>query len=259
MLNKSIVSADAVSIHYEEQGSGPLTLVFVHGWLGNCRWWDAQRDFFHEKYRVISLDLGGHGKSGKNRKQYSVEAYARDISAVIRDAQAQRVVLVGHSMSGSNVVEAYAANRDCVVGLVLVDTLQNLDQMMNYEQAKPFLDLIRTDYKNLVVGQLASYLFRPESPKAVVERVQSEFLQTPAALALATLEPFYRTDIRSAAAKVDVPVRGMNSTMETHVQANRQYFKDFDYVALSGVGHYPMLEKSHEFNAALQTILKEFG
>jgi pimeloyl-ACP methyl ester carboxylesterase len=257
MLNKSINSGDAGSIHYEDQGHGPLTLVFVHGWLGNCRWWDAQRDAFQDQYRVICLDLGGHGQSGRNRKHYSVEAYAQDISAVIRDAQAKDVILVGHSMSGSNVVEAFRANRDRVVGIVLVDTLQDLDQMMGYEQAKPFLDLIRNDFEDLILGQLSTYLFRPESPKAVVQRVQSEFLQASAPLAREQLEPFYKTDMRAVAATIDVPVRGINSTLETNVKANRQYFKNFDYVLLSEVGHYPMLERSQEFNRALSAILIE--
>ncbi|MBA2404675.1 MAG: alpha/beta hydrolase [Bdellovibrionales bacterium] len=72
------------------------------------------------------MDLSGHGESGKTRIEYSSKLYADDIVAVANSLTAKNVILVGHSMSGSYVLEAaqFISN---LKSIVVVDTLKNLD------------------------------------------------------------------------------------------------------------------------------------
>jgi pimeloyl-ACP methyl ester carboxylesterase len=51
----SVTSADGVRIAYERTGTSPTALVFVHGWLGSARWWDAQREAFAGRYTLGEL------------------------------------------------------------------------------------------------------------------------------------------------------------------------------------------------------------
>ena len=69
-------SRDGSEIYYEVSGDAAATvaLVFVHGWMGNVRWWDAQRDAFAATHRVVALDLAGHGRSSRTRSAWSAEA-----------------------------------------------------------------------------------------------------------------------------------------------------------------------------------------
>src|SRR6476661_7027726 len=107
-MKQTAISFDGLPVSFEVSGQGETALLFVHGWLGNRRWWDHQRDAFGPKYQVVQMDLGGHGESiSKLRKTSSVRAYAEDIKAVAEKLGLKKIVLVGHSMSGSNVVEAY--------------------------------------------------------------------------------------------------------------------------------------------------------
>ena len=65
------LSADGVPISYEIHGDGEPTLVFVHGWSCDARYWGAQVPYFSMRHRVIILDLAGHGHSGLGRSRYA--------------------------------------------------------------------------------------------------------------------------------------------------------------------------------------------
>jgi pimeloyl-ACP methyl ester carboxylesterase len=248
-------SADGVTIHAEVTGSGRIGLLFVHGWLGSGRWWDAQRDAFASQCTVVQIDLAGHGASGGDRKAWTIEAYARDIEAVAAQVDAEALVLIGHSMSGANVTVACPCISR-VKQVVLVDTLKNLEQLTTPEQAKPMLDLYRKDFPSAVENVLPKFLFAPETPPEVIARLSAEFLRASGERAAQLLEPLYQCDLKQAARAVKVPVRAINSDVQpTALEVNRRWFADFDVEVLRGVGHYPMLERPDAFNEALRRVL----
>lgn len=248
-------STDGSDIYYEVTGDADTALVFVHGWMGNVRWWDAQRDAFASTHRVVALDLAGHGQSTRERTTWSAEAYAADIVAVVRAVAAPRVVLVGHSMSGAYVVAA-CPEVERLVGVILVDTLKDLDALPSWEQAAPMLDSYRADYAKAVTELLPRYLFAPGTPPAVAQRLTREFLTVDGDTAARLLEPLYRFDLRAACRHVRVPVRGIASDAQPlALEGNRKYLADYAYVTIPGCGHYPMLEAPDAFNAALRAQL----
>ncbi|MDP1821607.1 MAG: alpha/beta hydrolase [Archangium sp.] len=254
-MNLLVRAADGVALHAEVTGSGRTALLFVHGWLGSGRWWDAQRDAFAADFTVVQVDLAGHGASGGERASWSVEAWAGDLEAVASRVDADRLVLIGHSMSGANVVVA-CPRIARVQKVVLVDTLKNLDQPMSLEQARPMLDLYRKDFTHGVLNVLPRYLYAPQTPPEVIARLNAEFLRVPGERAATLLEPLYHCDLQQAARAVKVPVRAINSDQQpTALEANRRWFADYDFELLHGVGHYPMLERPAAFNEALRRVL----
>ena len=72
-----IPSRDGTPISYEIYGAGEPTLVFVHGWSCDARYWRAQLPYFAKNHRVVMLDLAGHGHSGSARSQYTMRAFGR--------------------------------------------------------------------------------------------------------------------------------------------------------------------------------------
>src|SRR5262249_17784841 len=83
-----------LNIVYEVRGKGDTALVFLHGWCSDRASWKHQVDAFAGDYRVVAIDLGGHGESGKDRKQWSVTGLAGDVEAVVKELGLKRVVLV---------------------------------------------------------------------------------------------------------------------------------------------------------------------
>ena len=76
-------SVDGTPIHSTVRGSGPETIVFVHGWTCDESSWTNQVPFFEKNYRVITLDLPGHGQSGSPANGVlTMELFAKAIEAV---------------------------------------------------------------------------------------------------------------------------------------------------------------------------------
>ena len=122
-------SVDGVSIHFDVQGNGATALVFVHGWCCNRHYWEGQAGHFSPDYTVVTLDLAGHGESGHNRTRWSVPAFGKDVAAVVEQLGLDQVVLIGHSMGGPVIVEPIGRLPAAVIGLVGVDTWQNVRQI----------------------------------------------------------------------------------------------------------------------------------
>jgi pimeloyl-ACP methyl ester carboxylesterase len=255
-MTQSATSKDGTLISFETTGNGDTALVFVHGWLGHGKWWDYARDVFSKNYQIVQIDLAGHGQSAMRRGSWSVQSYAEDIKAVVEKLDLEKIVLVGHSMSGSNIVEAYNLMPERVAMLVFVDTLANLDQHPTLEEATMLLNSLQQDFLGTVQNTLSQALFAKSSPPKIVQQIVDEFSKADPSVAIAALTPFYATDIREACLRVTVPVRAINSDLHpTNLEVNRQYLTDFDYVLIPGVGHYPMLEAPQQFTEALLLTL----
>lgn len=249
-------SSDGVRIHYEVRGSGATTLVFVHGWLGSGLWWDdACRDLGRD-HRTVALDLAGHGRSSE-REHYTVHAYADDIVAVTEASDAKGVVLVGHSMSGAHVLAAAGRVRD-LRGVVLVDTLKNLDARQPPERIEAMLALYRSDFETAVKQVIPPFLYSPSTPPAVIDRLATEFLRVSGVGAAARLELYLQHDARENARRIAVPVRAIDGDMHAAaLETSRRYFRDFARREIAGCGHYPMLEQPDRFVSLLRESLVE--
>ncbi|HLA31157.1 MAG TPA: alpha/beta fold hydrolase, partial [Pseudomonas sp.] len=86
-------------LHYEEHGRGAPVLL-VHGLGSSTLDWEYQIPDLAAHYRVIALDLRGHGRSDKPRERYSMAGFAADVAALIKHLQLHQVHLVGISMGG---------------------------------------------------------------------------------------------------------------------------------------------------------------
>ena len=74
---KIATSADGTPINYYEHGKEGVVLVFVHGWSCDASYWREQVEYFKEKYHMVLIDLAGHGRSGSERENYTMEAFGQ--------------------------------------------------------------------------------------------------------------------------------------------------------------------------------------
>ena len=254
-MDRFVTSTDGQRVHLAVSGSGAPALVLVHGWLGNGTWFDAQRAHLADRFTIVQVDLPGHGRSDKTRTAWSASQYADDIAAA--SAGFDDVILVGHSMSGAYVCEA-APRIPQTRAVILVDTMKNLEQPMPPEQVAEVLALYRKDFRAAVENMLPKHLYSKDTPPEVRARIQAEFLAADPALAVAVIEPLYQMDLRETARRVTVPVRAINADFSpTNVEGNRRYFRDFAVETVARAGHYPMLERPADFNAALDRVLAQ--
>jgi 3-oxoadipate enol-lactonase len=110
-----------VSLYYEEHGKG-FPLVLIHGLLSDLATWRYQITPFSKHYRVITLDLKGHGQSFKPTREYRVASHADDVYHLLQKLRIPQAHLCGLSMGGM-VAEVVAIRYPKMVrGLVLADS-----------------------------------------------------------------------------------------------------------------------------------------
>ena len=256
-----VKSFDGEIISYNVFGSGDTTLVFVHGWSGDSRYWRYQIPYFSQKYRVVTIDLAGHGNSEQNRKVYSLEAFGQDVKAVVEDVNAKKVVLIGHSMSGEIVAEAARLMPERVIGIIGADSIQNVEDTMPEEQFKQMVDGFQNDFKGEVkkfIEPMFGKKIKPELKKWIINDISCE----PSYVAISTFKEyvtkFENKGIANIFKEVKVPVRCVNADLwPTNPEANRKYMSSFDVTIIKGAGYFVMLERPDEFNKNLNNYIKE--
>src|SRR3982751_1901290 len=73
-------------VRYQNWGKGDKALVFVHGWTCSSEFWNANVAGLKDRWRVIAVDLPGHGGSDAPDVPYTMAFMAKGVEAVMRDA-----------------------------------------------------------------------------------------------------------------------------------------------------------------------------
>ena len=255
------LSKDGTSISYKIYGSGETTLVFVHGWSCDSRYWQKQVPVFSKKYRVIVLDLAGHGHSGMTRKNYRMSYFGEDVKAVVDASGSKRVILIGHSMGGAVIVKAAALMPDRVIGLIGVDTFNNIEFPATSEMLESMLAPLEKNFQE-GTGEFVKGMLRPETDKSLREWIISDMSSAPPSVAISAINNLvmmYPTGESTRIFKdIKVPVIAVNADLEaTDIKANRRHMHSFDTVIIKNADHFLMLAKPDEFNRGLQEAINK--
>src|SRR3954453_18261377 len=114
-------STDHTRINYNPVGSGPVDVLFMHGWAGSGSDFDGVVEHLDgANLRAITFDLRGHGDSGLPSNGYGLDQLADDTISVANAVGADRFFLVGFSMSGKFAQYVTSLHADRVLGQVLV-------------------------------------------------------------------------------------------------------------------------------------------
>ncbi|HTE82152.1 MAG TPA: alpha/beta hydrolase [Reyranella sp.] len=119
----SFIDVGGTRAHIRDEGKADaMPLLLIHGSLGSLHMWEGWVAELEDRYRLISVDLPGHGLTGAwPRGEYTIEAYADFIEVLADTLQLDRFAIAGHSMGGA-VAWSFAATRpERISHLILVD------------------------------------------------------------------------------------------------------------------------------------------
>lgn len=251
-----VISGDGMEIAYTVAGDGPVAVVLIHGWACDRSYWSEQIDALAGRYRVVAVDLAGHGESDLRRERWTLASLSDDVRAVVESLDLRRVVLVGHSMGGPVALGAAPLLRGRVAGVIGVDALHNAEATIPPEVWDFWVQSYESDFRRTCEQYVGSLFFDDADP-AVVVRVKAGMCEAPQDVAISLMRDFPSFDYPSNLTAAGVPVRVINSALNpTAVEVNRKY-ADFDATVMKGVGHFPMLERPDEFNAILSRVIED--
>jgi pimeloyl-ACP methyl ester carboxylesterase len=255
-----------IDISYDECGKGDTTLLFVHGWCINKEYWEDQKKYFCDNYKVVTLDLPGFGKSGKTRTDWSFDQYANDINEFIKTANLKNVILIGHSMSGDILLLMDTKYPNSIIGIVGIDNLKSpgdKNTEAEKEEIEGFLSMLEKDFSGTVEGYTKQNLFTTSADPSIVKRVMNDFKMSDSVIATKVLRSL--ADVsqkeREMMQQLTHKLYLINSdTGPTKIETLIKYCKAAaDVVYVNGTGHYPMIEKPAEFNTALEKVIWMIG
>lgn len=261
-VDTMLTANDGVKIAVSTHGEGPLTLVFVPGWCIDQTYWEEQIYIFSQNYKTVTLDLPGFGKSGKDRKLYSIESFASDIALIIDKLQLENVVLVGHSMAGDIILEA-AQNNPQVRALVGVDNFKDVNSELSDEMKSEidrFMTVIQEQYTEIAPAYAESQLFHSQTDSGVKNKVLNDIRNADPHISTSVLQAIfdYSPKEKDRLASLRQSLYLINSRLpKTNTKNLAATGVNFKVLEIKGTGHYPMTENPRAFNARLEEVLNE--
>jgi pimeloyl-ACP methyl ester carboxylesterase len=250
------VDFNGVKINYYDIGNkkSKEALVFVHCWTCNVEFWKDSYNAF-PNYRVIAMDLPGHGTSDKPKIDYSIEYFAKSVDAVMKKAGVKKAVLAGHSMGTPISRRYYELYPEKTLGLIIVDGAL-LPFGPNRADVEKFFAPIFTDYKTgaptFIDGMLQTA--KPE----VRPFIRSSMLATPDYVGSSAMKLMF-DDAYATHGKINVPVLAVMAPSPFWPKDLEQQYKaiapDLDFVAWTGVSHFLFMERPKDFNDTVAAFI----
>lgn len=252
-----VPAADGVPIAYEVHGTGSSAVVLVHGWSTDRRYWRDQVGPLSEIFRVITVDLAGHGGSGTHREDWTIQSFGGDVASVVEHLFLEDVVLVGHSMGGDVVLEAARRLPGKVKGLVWLDTYSELGSPRTRGEIEEIVRPFRTDFEGTVKAFIQG-AFSTDAERELVEWVARDMAAAPPEIALSALESSfsYGRGVTIPVEDLGVPLVAINPEGATEVASLEKF--GIDVRLMPGVGHFLMMEDPHRFNELLLDVIHDF-
>jgi pimeloyl-ACP methyl ester carboxylesterase len=245
-----LTQASGLRVRYLSEGKGHKAIVLVHGWTCGAMFWRQQSsDFAHAGYRVLSIDLPGHGKSDKPLNvEYSVPLFAQAVEAMMRDAHVNRAVIVGHSMGTPVAVQAVVDHPEKFTGLVDVD-----GAIWRYSGPRarpyPFAARLRSDYLG-VAGSAIDGMFTASTPALLRDEIKERMLSTPVHVAASAMENLSESDVWTHT-PVSLPVLAIvaGPQREDDRRSIREaFFPNLRFEKWDEAGHFLMMEQPERFD-----------
>ncbi len=159
-----------LNIHFTDQGKGPA-VVLLHGFLENLHMWDDFVDELKTRYRVVCIDLLGHGFTPNFGYVHTMEDMAHAVKAVLDHLRLRKYALIGHSMGGYVALafaEFYPDNLRLLGLFYSTATADTKEQKTNRLRA---IDAVKHNEKTFVRTTIPA-LFRPKSRKLYKDKVE---------------------------------------------------------------------------------------
>ena len=176
-------------ISYSDNGKG-IAMVLLHGFLENSTMWNFYTDTFSEKYRVISIDLLGHGQTESMSYIHTMEDMADTVHAVLSHLNIPKAVFVGHSMGGYVSLAFAELYPEMISGLVLLNSTSKEDSQERKLNRMRAIKAVKQN-ADIFVSMSIANLFSEENREKLnteIEAVKKEAIQTPLQGIISALE-----------------------------------------------------------------------
>jgi pimeloyl-ACP methyl ester carboxylesterase len=169
----SRLRVNGAEIYYEDVGSGSQTIVFAHGLLWSCRMFDAQVAALKDRYRCVSFDFRGQGRTEVTKDGYDMDTLYEDAAALIEAHSLAPCHFAGLSMGGFIGMRLAARRPELLRSLILMETSADAEPAENIPRYRQLGAIARYVGLRPVAGRVMPVMFGETfltEPKRATER-----------------------------------------------------------------------------------------
>lgn len=261
-----IAQINGVEINCLDAGirNGKPPIIFIHGFPFSSEVWSKQVELLKNKFRVITYDIRGHGKSGVGDGQYTLELFVDDLVGLLDYLGISKAVLCGLSMGGYIALRTIERNPERVSALVLCDTGPIADTNESKLRRAGIIKSVKAKGAGQFVESFLKAAFAPESFETkqnevkMVEKIMrsnSEIGICGAQLAMAG-----RTDTTEALQSIKVPTLILVGEFDTVIpvkisETMHSKIPNSELHILPKAAHLTNLENTEDFDRFLLDFL----
>lgn len=253
--------------HYEAEGNGP-TILFLHGFGVNSRIWRQQYKHFSGQYRVIAVDLPGHGKT--DWQKVTLKCIAQDVEFLLTELGCQKIGIIASSFGGLLALKIIELNNIAVKFLVFVGSQPKFCRSDDYpfglesERIEKLSSQLQSDYPSIVNIFFRSLFTRQERESRRFKWIQTfkktdDIPSQEALLGLLTI--LEQEDMRAIFFSLNLPILFVNGTEDYICQ--KGFYESLEnkiplarFSWFERCGHFPFLSQPHEFNQEVEKFLE---
>ncbi len=252
------------NIYYEIIGDSDKTLFFIHGWGGSTSSWKYQLDSFKD-YKVIAMDLPGHGQSSKDKNtNYNMELFADSVAEVLKKEGIEKAFFFGHSM-GFAISEIVALKYpELCVGIGSIDGA-HFEVPEDEKAQKDWIAYNRffAESMNEEKGRedFINALFLPDTPQILKDEIFSTSQELPLSIGKAIIGSMENNMEFWGKRVMDIPCLAIHSPV---YQLTEEYKNDFmtmypkaEYYEIENVSHFLMMEMPYRINQMMLDYLEK--
>jgi 3-oxoadipate enol-lactonase len=259
---RMLAQVNNISLAFNDLGTG-LPLVFLHAFPLNRTMWVDQETALSTQFRVITIDLRGHGESDAPLWHYSLDQAADDVCGLMDHLSIRQPILVGLSMGGYLALAFYRKYAERVKGLVLADTRAQADtedgKRARFEMAQLTYTQGAGAIADIMIPKLlspATIQTRPELVQRVRTMIEGNQVSGIAGDLMAMAE---RPDSQPLLPQISCPAQIIVGELDlptppsdAKLMADR--IPDARLAIIPGAGHLSNLEQPELFNEAIRSF-----
>jgi len=258
------IRLDDVTLHYETCGRADGTpMVLLHGLGSSSADWAFQLPALETSYRVLAPDLRGHGRSSRPRGPLTIDAMARDVSALLVALGAPPAHVVGLSLGGCVALALALDDATRVRSLTLVNTFARLAPAGPRGALRMLerLGLLAFAPMRVVAGHVARGLFPRADQRELYLAAVASLASTPRRTYLASIRALAGFDVRRRLGEVRCPTLVVAGDRDTTIPlASKRLLQrsipGAELLVVEDSGHATPYDRAERFNAALLAFVE---
>ncbi|UII75879.1 alpha/beta hydrolase [Flagellimonas sp. HMM57] len=236
------------------------TILFVHGLGANALQFSEQHAYFHKKYKVISINLRGHGNScivhEFDSPEPTLQKMAKDIIGLLYRLAIRHVHFVGNSMGGNVGYEVLRLAPERIKSFTTFGTTAHM------KTSKFMLGLLLLSYKVLPLRYIAFLSKSAGQTAASKERIEKMLMQSNKKTIMTLVPHLANFDYLDIVEETTVPVTILKGKLDKEINkvlgSTLTRFKkrgNFSMIVIRNAGHFANLDNPATFNAILENFI----